>query len=108
MPLSKDAMREYQRRRRMLGERRMGCGKAAAEKYHRVNPIRPGLKLRAGCADALTPAAAANPASTGMCAICGIQPAMPNAERERLYRRMLPPQQNSTEPADAPLPPPIW
>ena len=108
MPLSKDAMREYQRRRRMLGKRCKDCGKAAAEKYHRVNPIRPGLKLRAGCADALTSAAAANPASTRMCAICGIQPAMTDAERERLYRRMLPTQQNLTEPADAPFPPPIW
>ena len=68
----------------MIGESCMGCGKAAAEKYHRVNLICPGLKLCAGCADALT--AAANPASTGMDAICGIQPAMTDVERERLYR----------------------
>ena len=44
MPLGKDTMREYQRRR-MIGERCMGCGKAAAEKYHRVNLICPRLKL---------------------------------------------------------------
>ena len=74
MPLSKDQMREYQRRRRLEFEHCMGCGKAAAEKYYRVNPLCPGLKLRAGCADALTAAAAANPASTPMCEICGINP----------------------------------
>ena len=70
----------------MIGESGMGCGKAAAEKYHRVNLICPGLKLCAGCADALTAAAGANPASTGMGAICGIQPAMTDDERERLFQ----------------------
>ena len=70
----------------MIGESGMGCGKAAAEKYHRVNLICPGLKLCAGCADALTAAAGANPASTGMFAICGIQPAMTDDERERLFQ----------------------
>ena len=39
MPLGKDAMREDQRRRRMIGERCQSCGKAAAEKYHRINRI---------------------------------------------------------------------
>lgn len=83
MPLGKDTMREDQRRR-MIGERCMGCGKAAAEKYHRVNLICPGLKLCAGCADALT--AADNPASTGLCVICGIHPPMSDDDREMLDR----------------------
>ena len=39
MPLGKDAMREYHRRRRMIGERCTGRGKAATEKHHRVNRI---------------------------------------------------------------------
>lgn len=74
MPIGKDAMREYPRRRRMVGKRCQGCGKAAAKEYHRVNPIRPGLKLSANCADSLT-AAAANPGGELMCAICGTHPA---------------------------------
>ena len=83
MPLGKDTMREYQRRR-MIGERCMGCGKATAEKYHRVNLICPGLKLCAGCADALT--SADNLASTGLCVICGIHPPMSDDDREMLDR----------------------
>ena len=90
MPLSKDQMREYQRCRRMEHERCMGCGKAAAEKYHWVNLLCPGLKLCAGCADALTAAAAANPASTPMCAICGINPPMTDGRLERLYGDVFP------------------
>ena len=64
----------------------MGCGKAAAEKYHRVNLICPRLKLCAGCADALTSAAADKPASTGLCVICGINPPISDDDKELLDR----------------------
>ena len=64
----------------------MGCGKSAAEKYHRVNLICPRLKLCAGCADALTAAAADNPVSTGLCVICGINPPMSDDDRKMLDR----------------------
>ena len=50
-----------------------------------------GLKLCAGCADALTAAAAAaNPESTPMCAICGINPPATEGTLERRYRDYYP------------------
>ena len=53
MPRSKEEMREYQRRRRVSDSRCQGCGLEAAEEYHRVNQLSPGLRLCAVCAEVL-------------------------------------------------------